>query len=93
MGMQPVKETHTLLFPFTTLVFGKSFEYILTALFVYSKAHEEQSIEIKSLTGENDSGSIVDMSYLVEEESVFLPFILVNTLDNNSNWDKTKQWW
>lgn len=90
-------ETHTLRFPYANVIFGRVFEMPCTVVFEHSESEDQFRINIKSLVGTGEDGTIYDLMYLTEEEeSQYAEFIIACIVNNKQKWDLElgeKEWW
>lgn len=87
--------THTLEFPFTSVVFGRSFPVVVTIIFDYDEDELTYNLTPISLTGTDYDGNILDMGYLLEGEDELASFIIEMTYKCKHHWDKHEgdYWW
>jgi hypothetical protein len=92
-------ETHTMRFPFTQILFGKSFEMPCEVVFEYTETDDKNfRIKVKSLIGTTEEGLTYDLMYLTEDEdSMYSEFIITGIIRNKPQWGVGPtggvEWW
>jgi hypothetical protein len=91
-------ETHSLRFPYTTIIFGRSFQMPCEVLFEYAENEDgEMRLIVKSLTGKSEDGMEYDLSYLTDDDDMpYSDFIVACIIRNKQYWNynaENQEWW
>lgn len=92
------EEKHFLYFPYSQILFGKNFKVVGLAEFSLQENKDEVNFTVDTLTGTDDAGNILDMTFLLEDER--LVDTLVSSIEGNrENWsikpknENDTYWW
>ena len=93
--MKEYMEPHSMRFPVAMVIFGFTNVIDMEYTFEYAE-NTNGDIKIKSqgLVGAvGNDGKLMDMEYLLEEDSPFGDFIIQLVLANTEHWDDEEEWW
>ena len=89
-----VMVVHTLRIPHAIILFGKPFALNLDLVFEHCFVGETGfRFKAKSLTMNTEDGVPYDMMHMLDDDALFVDFIIAKIHENQIGWDKDEDWW